>query len=120
MERPKGQIILPSSEEYPRHSEATTVQLNNGDILLAWSKFQVERSPDGRLLAGDNARAHIAAMISKDGGHTWGDEYTIVENTAGLNVMSPAIRRMKDGALGMVYSHRDSTTEAQRVFRPLR
>ena len=47
MERPQRKIILPSTGEYPRHSEATAVELNNGDILLAWSKFQVERRPDG-------------------------------------------------------------------------
>ena len=116
MERPQRQIILPSTPEYPRHSEATAVQLNNGDILLAWSKFQVERRPDGRLLSGDNARAHIAGLISRDGGYTWEDEHVLVENTAGLNVMAPAIRRLKDGGLGMIYSHRDSTTEAHRLF----
>jgi sialidase-1 len=116
MDRPQRQIILPVTEEYPRHSEATTVQLKNGDIFLAWSKFRVERHPDGRLLAGDNARAHIAGMISKDGGYSWQDERVLVENTARLNVMAPAIRRMKDGALGMIYSHRESTTEAHRVF----
>ena len=55
-------------------------------------------------------------MISKDGGHTWGDEQVAIENTAGLNVMAPAIRRMKNGALAMIYSHRESTTEAHRVF----
>lgn len=116
MQRPQRQIILPSTDEYPRHSEATAVRLNNGDILLAWSKFAVEREPDGRLLSSDNARAHIAALISHDGGYTWGDERVLVENTAGLNVMAPALRRLNDGGLGMIYSHRDSTTEAHRVF----
>lgn len=116
MERPQRQIILPSTPEYPRHSEATAIQLKNGDILLAWSKFQVETRPDGTLMSGDNAKAHIAGLISHDGGYTWGDEYTLVENTAGLNVMAPAFARLKDGGLGMVYSHRESTTEAHRVF----
>lgn len=116
MEHPQRQVILPSTPEYPRHSEATAVQLKNGDILLAWSKFQTEVAPDGRLLSGDNAKAHIAAIISHDGGTTWGEERTLVENTAGLNVMSPAIRRLRDGSLGMVYSYRESTTEAHRVF----
>lgn len=116
MQRPQRSMILPATEEYPRHSEATAIKLANGDILLVWSKFKAETSKSGKLMAGDNAKAHIAGMISKDGGHTWQDEYTLIENTAGLNVMSPALARLKDGSLGMVYSHRESKKEAHRAF----
>jgi len=108
MSHPTSRIILPATEAIPRHSEASAVQLRNGDLLLAWSKFV------GR---GDNAKGHIAGMSSSDGGHTWHDERVLVENSAGLNVMSPALARLADGGLGLVYSHRESTTEAHRVFR---
>jgi sialidase-1 len=117
MTRPQRHVILPSTPEFPRHSEATAIQLKNGDILLLWSKFKAETTPDGGLIASDNARAHIAGMVSRDGGQTWGDERVVVENTAGLNVMSPALARLQDGSLGLVYSHRESTTEAWRLFR---
>lgn len=113
MDTPHGEVILPTSDEYPRHSEASTIRLKNGDILLAWSRFQATPDADN----GDNMRAHVAGMISKDGGHTWGDEYALVENAAGLNVMSPALRYLPNGNIGMVYSHRDSVTDAHRVFR---
>lgn len=116
MQRPQRSVILPATHEYPRHSEASAIKLNNGDIMLVWSKFKVETTREGKLMSGDNARAHIAGMISKDGGHTWENERTIIENTAGLNVMSPALARLKDGSLGMVYSHRESKKEAHRAF----
>jgi hypothetical protein len=39
-----------------------------------------------------------------------------VENTAGLNVMAPALARLPDGSLAMTYSHRESEESAWRVF----
>ncbi|MBI3972666.1 MAG: exo-alpha-sialidase [Chloroflexi bacterium] len=100
-------VILKPTAELPRRQEASAVELHDGGLLLAWSEFR------GR---GDNARATIEAMVSYDRGETWDAQWRIVENTAGLNVMSPAVRRLADGGLGMVYSHRDSTSDATRMF----
>ena len=47
---------------------------------------------------------------------TWAGQRTAIPNTAALNVMSPAVRRLADGGLGMVYSHREATSSAWRVF----
>lgn len=91
--------------------------LQNGNLLLAWSKFTAAQPPDQRLMSSDNATAHIAGMISTDGGCTWQDERVLVENTAGLNVMSPALVRLTDGRLGLAYSYRESRTTAYRLFR---
>lgn len=109
--------ILSPTREKPRRQEASAVELASGGLLLLWSEF------DGR---SDNARATIMAMASTDKGETWGGSgevgqgdqktWTAVENTAGLNVMSPAVRRLGDGGLGMVYSHRESTSDATRLF----
>jgi sialidase-1 len=101
------QVILPATREKPRRQEASAVQLLDGGLLLLWSEFE------GR---SDNARATIEAMVSPDRGQTWGRPWTAVPNTAGLNVMSPAVRRLEDGALGLAYSHRQSTTDAARLF----
>ncbi len=100
-------IVLPATREKPRRQEASAVQLGDGGLLLLWSEF------DGR---SDNAGATIEAMVSHDRGDTWSPRWTVVENTAGLNVMSPAVRRLADGALGLVYSHRESTAAAGRRF----
>lgn len=132
MHRPSGQILFPSTPEFPRHSEASAIQLKNGEILLVWSKFTgrgdnatahvagVTGDRDQLFrtyIEGDNNRAQIAAAVSEDRGESWQHERVIVENTAGLNVMSPALARLPDGGIGLVYSHRESTTEASRLFR---
>ena len=117
-------MVLPATQQSPRRQEASAVELKDGGLLLLWSEF------DGR---SDNARATIMATVSYDRGETWGllkhkggssptagsggeTMWTAIENNAGLNVMSPAVRRLADGALGMVYSHRDSTSDAWRLF----
>ena len=100
-------VVLPPTREKPRRQEASAVELADGGLLLLWSEF------DGR---SDNARATIMGMVSPDRGGTWGEMRTAVENPAGLNVMSPAVRRRADGGLGMVYSHREATSDASRMF----
>lgn len=132
MHGPTGFILLPATAEHPRHSEASAVRLANGDILLAWSKFSGRSDNAGAaitaltfsnteaaqraFLENDNNSAAIAGgQIGADGG--WRDERVLVENDAGLNVMSPALARLGDGALGLLYSFRESTTAASRVFR---
>ena len=100
-------LVFAATREKPRRQEASAVQLHNGDLLLLWSEF------DGR---SDNARATIEATVSSDRGETWSPQWTAIHNTAGLNVMSPAVRRLADGALGMVYSHREATSDASRMF----
>lgn len=112
----KRRLICPSSLNAPRHSEASVVALRNGTLLMAWTKFTAAQAPDQRLLSSDNANAHIAAMVSHDGGCTWGEERVLVDNKAGLNVMSPALRRLGDGRLGIAYSFRESVTHAYRLF----
>lgn len=113
----KRRLICPSTPDAPRHSEASVVFLPDGTLFLAWSKFTASAAPDERLMSSDNASAHIAAMISADDGCTWHDERILVENKAGLNVMSPALVRLANGRLGMAYSFRESMTRAYRLFR---
>jgi sialidase-1 len=99
--------ILQADEAHPRHSEASAAQLRGGALLLVWSEFEGTH---------DNNGSRIAGIVSRDGGQTWGERRVLVGNGAGLNVMSPALRRLPDGALGMLYSHRQSTTSAARHF----
>ena len=84
------------------------MELADGRLLLAWSRFSGSH---------DNARASIIGLISTDGGDTWGEERTLIDNSAGLNVMSPALRRLPDGDIGMLYNFRDSVRQACRHFR---
>lgn len=125
-----GKIICPATDSHPRHSEASAVSLNDGRILLAWSRFaslnrnsgdaQTARDPSGlpgTALESDNAYAEIACLTSADGGDTWDEMRVMIANDAGLNVMSPSLARLADGGLGLVYSQRHSTARASRIFR---
>lgn len=126
MNKPTGTILLQANATYPRHSEASIIQLADGRLLLAWSRFfnqagepnrAVEATPSlPQYIQTDNLKAHIAGIFSADGGHTWSDEHVLIENNAGLNVMSPAFARLADGNIALMYSHRDSSASACRMF----
>jgi sialidase-1 len=105
---PEAYTILESGPSYSRHSEASMVSLNDGSLLLAWSRFAGHH---------DNAECHIAGMRSVDGGATWTEPSVMIYNDAGLNVMSPALRVLPDRSLGLVYSHRETLRTAHRIFR---
>lgn len=128
-----NQIIVPASERFPRNDEASAVRLHDGRLLLLWSRFGSLSPAGGRRalpadqasglpgqdLESDNAGSTIAGITSADGGRTWDAPRTVIPNTAGLNVMNPSLARLKDGGggIGLVYNHRESTTEAHRAFR---
>jgi hypothetical protein len=88
-----SKILLPGSAEKPRRQEGSVVELAGGALFFAWADF------DGR---SDNDRATIEAMVTADRGETWGQQRTLIENTAGLNVISPAVRRRGAGPRGLV------------------
>jgi sialidase-1 len=88
-------LVAQSTEQYKRNSEGSIIELKDGTLLLAWSRFYGG--------AADQAAAHIAAMTSKDGGRTWSEPYVIQENTGRQNVMSVSFIRLKSGKIGMFY-----------------
>src|SRR4051795_7620016 len=75
------QIIAPASSSSIRKTEAAIVELRDGRLLLGYTDFYTV-SPD------DDAPARILGRYSSDLGKTWGPAFTLVENTAGMNVMS--------------------------------
>ena len=100
--------IAPPDAGYQRRSEASTVTLKNGDVFVAWCDLV------GR---GDNAKGHISAVELAPDGNPRGEPRIIVPTpTGGLNVLSPAIRRLANGEIGMAFSYRMSTKEASRRF----
>ncbi len=102
-------IVAQSTAEFPRHSEGSIVELKDGTLLLAWSRF----SGGG----ADHSTAHIAAITSKDGGKTWSKPYVIQENTGKQNVMSVSLLRLRDGRIGMWYLEKNSDTDLQVYVR---
>ena len=87
--------ILPSAR-HPRNTEGSFVELKNGDILFAFSRF----------IGGsdDISDAEIAAVVSRDNGETFGEERCLIKKKeSDDNIMSVSFLRMLDGALGIFY-----------------
>ena len=101
-------LVALSNKEFPRHSEGSIVELKDGTLLLAWTRFYGG--------AADAASANIAAMTSKDGGKTWREPYVIQENTGKQNVMSVSLLRLKSRKIGMYYLEKNAGDDL-RVYQ---
>ena len=100
--------LVQANEKFSRRDEASLVPLNDRTFLLAYANHEG---------TSDNDTSDIAAQRFDRNGDPVGDEWILVKSPPdGLNAMSPAIRRLKDGRLGMAYSYRLSTKIARREF----
>lgn len=94
--------IALSSENAPRNTEASCLQLSDGTLFCAYTKFTGGTA--------DNATAHIAGAYSYDGGRTWTDSNTIVYNFCDSNVMSVSLVEYK-GAIHLYFLANNSDRE---------
>jgi len=119
-------LVFVPTEENPRYTEGSVLELLDGSLLFAVTEFFGTGS--------DFAEAHIVARHSSAGGRTWGKQRILQENTGGLNCMSVTLRRLPaPGAperIALFYlqknSHSDldlyvkySTDEAQTFGSPI-
>jgi len=102
-------VVAPAAGQNPRNSEAAIVPLTDGTLLLGWTEFY---GGDG----ADHAPARIVGRISADGGRTWGEKYTLVENDGGCNVMEVNFLRLKTGALALFHCQKNSEEKDCRVM----
>ncbi len=113
-------VVCPASPENPRNSEADIVELKDGTLLLAWSRFKG---------GDDDATAVIAAKKSRDGGRAWSEEFILQDNFAKQNVMSVSLHRLASGKILFFFLAknapddlhvyvRESTDEAQTWSDP--
>lgn len=118
LESPAQQLLNPSEVvlhigkfgENPRNSEGSFLQLDDGAILFAYSKF------DGG--SGDHERAHIAGRFSYDGGFTWTDkDEVILENEGIMNVMSVSFLRLHNESLALFYARKNSVDDCIPYMR---
>lgn len=101
-------MIAPASEEIQRRSEASAVTLKNGNVLVLWCDL---------VGHSDNARGHISGQELDPAGRPIGEPRVIFPTPkGGLNTLSPAVRRLKDGRIGVAFSYRMSTKAASRQF----
>jgi len=118
--RPAGHQPLESQSAFPlvnvaaatdaitRKSEASMVSLRDGSVLLAYAAHA------GR---SDNDRAPLVALKLDSQGRPVTEERVVVPPPPdGFNAMSPALQRLPDGRIGMLFSYRQSQKIASRRF----
>jgi len=88
-------LVIEPSKESPRNSEGDVVELKDGRLLLAYSRFTGGGS--------DNATAHISRRIAAAGGATWGADEVLVKNEGRENVMSVSLLRLPSGEILFLY-----------------
>ena len=101
-------MIVPADDRFQRRGEASAVALKNGNVLILWCDL---------VGSSDNARGYIAGQEFTHQGKLIGEPRTVFPTPeGGLNTLSPAVRRLKDGTLGVAFSYRMSTKVASRQF----
>jgi len=100
--------VAPATDSITRKSEASLVSLRHGGVLLAYA------SHAGR---SDNDRAPLVALeLDAEGKPTSEERVIIPPPEGGFNAMSPALQRLPDGRIGMLFSYRQSQKIASRRF----
>lgn len=103
--------LLTPGADNPRNSEGSFIQLKDGRILFAYSKFS---GPVGN----DDAPASIVGRYSSDGGATWSrTDRLIVSSPRGINVMSVSFLRLHDGRIALFYVQKLSSASAAVYVR---
>jgi len=106
---PYSTIAAPATPEHPRNGEADMIRLKNGDLLLAYGRWN--RSTD------DFGYAEIRCMTSSDHGKTWGNDRVLVSNEGKLTTFSVSLLRLRSGEILMAYLVKDSTEDCSIFFR---
>lgn len=116
--KPKGSImkdvdkvlVLDPSPGNPRNSEGDFVQLRDGTILFAYTRFTGS--------ASDYGAADIVGRYSQDGGKTWSKEDTmIVPNEGAVNTMSVSMLRLQSGRIALFYLVKESHGSCKPYLR---
>ena len=123
--------LAPADAAHSRRSEASFVELRDGSVLVAYGRHtgpndpgyarlkneRVTRYGGGSAIERDNDFGEIVAQrLDAQARPSDSERIVIPAPSDGLNAMSPALRRLPDGRIGMLYSHRQSTRMASRRF----
>ena len=104
-------LMLNTGENNPRNSEGDFITLKNGRILFIYSHYTGGST-------SDHAPAYLAGRFSDDRGKTWSKEdFTVLENEGGMNVMSVSLLRLQNGNIALFYLRKNSTTDCIPMMR---
>lgn len=94
----------------PRNSEGDFIQLKDGRLLFIYTHFTGGEA--------DDAKAHLAARESLDGGLTWStNDVIVVANEGGRNVMSVSLVRLRSGPIALFYLRKNSNADCRPIVR---
>jgi sialidase-1 len=113
--KPKVEIVMvaEAKDKVVRNSEAAMVELKDGSLFMVWQEFQ-KGEGDSDFFPG-----RLTAMTSLDGGRTWGGYRVLVENKPGdINVFSPSLLRLPNGALLFCFMRYHAFAKAQNKYPP--
>ncbi len=102
-------FVAPVAPRNTRNSEAAIVPLKDGSLLLAWTEFYAGNG-------ADHGPARISGKNSTDGGRSWGDKYTLIENDGGCNVMEVNFMRLTTGELALFYCQKNTESTDCRIM----
>ena len=108
-EEPYHLVVAPVGPQNPRNSEAAIIPLEDGSLLLGWTEFYAGSG-------ADHGPARLSGKVSKDGGRTWEEKYTLVENDGGCNVMEVNFLRLQDNRIALFYCQKNSENIDCRVM----
>jgi len=102
-------FVAPVGPQNPRNSEAEIISRRDGSLLLGWTEFYAGRG-------ADHGPARLSGRISGDGGRTWGEKYTLVENDGGCNVMEVNFMQLVSGDLALLHCQKNTESTDCRIM----
>ena len=102
-------ILAPVTVANARNSEAATIELDGGRILLVWSDFYGGPT--------DFSAGKLSGTISADGGRTWSEKFTVVENTAVVTTLLPSLLRLQSSELALFYLKMEDFGDSRMFMR---
>ena len=108
--------VCPWSHAHPRHDHQLIFPLRDGQLMLVWSEYYVNRpslirNARGATHTGDQMPCRISAKVSSDRGRTWSETFTLQDNTGAYNVKHPNLLRLPSGAVLFFYTEWNSSRE---------
>jgi hypothetical protein len=113
----RGRLIGAASETIAKNGEGSTIQRKNGSLLHLFSRHMRPTGDPSKYRNPDLWPAHVASMVSTDGGNSWSEPEILFRSTTGENAMQPSLARLGNGEIGVSYSRIDSLSAATKVFR---
>ncbi len=107
----KTYTAVKATEDNPRNSEASIIELKDGSLLMAWQCYQ--KSEFG---SNDCAPSNISLMNSYDNGATWENRRVVAEmNGECVNLYSPSFIRSDDGKLLLFFKRYTQLAEGEQT-----